>query len=354
MATKPREPIVRAFTLIELLVVVAIIALLVSILLPSLATAREQAKAAVCLSRLKNLITAEQLYQNEFQGYIPGSPLTTGYGLAVYDPKLGPKAGVWQPGMPINTFDYTVPLLRQMGQVFSTANKKRESYFFTTTIGPMQCPSNNQIAPNMNRSSDRQWDIQAISYLTMNTLMRGGKAAYDYWNGRPSPALMSGVGAKDMAMPGGGDIVRVPDGYFPKIDRIGRASIKVYLADGLRYAVNDFYLDYNPNQSDFGGFHSAEPPCDYRNGSKVNQDYTTGKKFAYRHGRGTVINAAMLDGHAEPLKAFWDLNDKTHATGPAVHPKYYYPSGSTVMNSSYLWIKGPPTPGGIANGTKLP
>ena len=219
----------------------------------------------------------------------------------------------------------------------------------------MLCPSNNQIAPNMNYPADRKWDIQAISYLTMNTLIRGGKSVYDYWSRNPSPALMKGVGANDMAMPGGGDIVRVPDDYFPKIDRVGRASIKVYLADGLRYAVSDTYIDYNPNPSDFGGFHSAEPPCDYQNKpDQLAVDYTKGRKFAYRHGRGTVINAAMLDGHAEPLKAIWDPKDKTHATGPAVHPKYYYPSGSTVVNSSYLWIKGPTTPGGIANGTKLP
>jgi prepilin-type N-terminal cleavage/methylation domain-containing protein len=41
------------FTLIEVLVVVAIIALLVAVLLPSLARAREQSRAAVCLSHLK-------------------------------------------------------------------------------------------------------------------------------------------------------------------------------------------------------------------------------------------------------------------------------------------------------------
>ncbi|MGB9626491.1 MAG: type II secretion system protein, partial [Phycisphaerae bacterium] len=47
-----------AFTLIELLVVVAIIALLVAILLPSLAAARDQANAAVCAGRMKECTRA--------------------------------------------------------------------------------------------------------------------------------------------------------------------------------------------------------------------------------------------------------------------------------------------------------
>lgn len=55
----------RAFTLIELLVVVAIIALLLAVLLPNLAAAREQGRRAKCLANLKNITSGAVLYAAE-------------------------------------------------------------------------------------------------------------------------------------------------------------------------------------------------------------------------------------------------------------------------------------------------
>jgi prepilin-type N-terminal cleavage/methylation domain-containing protein/prepilin-type processing-associated H-X9-DG protein len=61
----------RAFTLVELLVVIALIALLIAMLLPTLNKAKLAAQSSVCLSNLRQCAMGFQLYANDNRGTIP-------------------------------------------------------------------------------------------------------------------------------------------------------------------------------------------------------------------------------------------------------------------------------------------
>jgi prepilin-type N-terminal cleavage/methylation domain-containing protein/prepilin-type processing-associated H-X9-DG protein len=64
----------RGFTLIELLVVIAIVAILVALLLPGLASAKERSKGTACLSNLRQIGIAIRAYADDSSGNIPFGP----------------------------------------------------------------------------------------------------------------------------------------------------------------------------------------------------------------------------------------------------------------------------------------
>src|SRR6185436_18051575 len=80
-----------AFTLVELLVVIGIIAVLISVLLPALARARESANSLKCLNNLRQLGLAMVMYTGENRGSFP-RPAAAALSLPedwIYNPKEG-------------------------------------------------------------------------------------------------------------------------------------------------------------------------------------------------------------------------------------------------------------------------
>ncbi|OGV67138.1 MAG: hypothetical protein A3K19_10665 [Lentisphaerae bacterium RIFOXYB12_FULL_65_16] len=81
----------KRFTLIELLVVIAIIAILASLLLPALQTAKAKAKQSECASREKQLALATHMYCDEYDEQYPNWNRMVGE----EESNLAPAAAVW-------------------------------------------------------------------------------------------------------------------------------------------------------------------------------------------------------------------------------------------------------------------
>src|SRR3954471_13701133 len=94
---KPRSIRAAGFTLVELLVVIGIIALLISILMPALSRARQQANYVKCLSNLRQLGMASVSYQNEWKGWVNYN---------IYDPTFY-NSHYWSPGVRLEDTPWT-------------------------------------------------------------------------------------------------------------------------------------------------------------------------------------------------------------------------------------------------------
>ena len=115
----------KGFTLIELLVVISIIALLIAILLPALARAKELANRAVCSANVRSLVQSVIIYAQSNKGVFPTTPGNTAG--TFYNAPTG------VPGVSVNN---SGPSMMQMYYTSAAMGNPAGS---TAIACPMQC-----------------------------------------------------------------------------------------------------------------------------------------------------------------------------------------------------------------------
>lgn len=235
------------FTLVELLVVIGIIALLISILLPSLARARQSATALSCLSNLRQIGTALYMYADENKGFLPVNVDANNTWAVLLAPYLGGTTNPYDPNMPKV---YRCPSAQVMNQ------------------GAVHYSSNPIIMPDINSRSygTNIWFVKSYKLASIQPatevaiVFDGTQMLSQYRNGRAEGAAWQ---------IDGGWMWGYPYGTLYRT-----STMNVSGAIGLRNNVDDVHPT------------GAYPPAG---------------DIRYREKGDTAVNLLFADGHAETV-----------------------------------------------------
>jgi len=315
----------RGFTLVELLVVISIIALLISILLPALGSAREAGQKVVCAAHLRGLSQGVSMYALDNNDTIPG-PNTSGLAM-----RQGEPVELNRSSAPTQDWDWISP---SIGSSLSLPADRLQRYDAMCNTD-LRCPSNIEryalhwTGPEIPRVEAGGEHPYVFSYMTTPYI-------HSYGSGFDNTPM-------DVVKIPAGEGIDMPRGYAPMMQRIGQPSMKTLAFDGAMYwksSVNGFDYVTEAVSDGFGGFVQGNFVS---RGPMMADAFSSGETQMYavvntdRRGQGgelsrlqrfddhflrhgDAMNQSKFDGSVESVSGDAELMD----------PARYLPSGSRI------------------------
>ena len=290
-----------AFTLIELLAVIGVISMLLATVMPSLKSARSQARRVVCSANQLAIGQAAAAYGTDWNGWMCGSPGTSGSVMYRDDPRPAPSSEAFDTDA-VQIWDYAGPLAAKYMNMSLPTN--RAERFGELLKGVFACPSNRFQADPYPGPVGSFGPQAMVSYNTCRNFLMWPRTTVDR---DPSQPWGAEAPHPEASFDRIGGAALHPKGYAPQLGRLANPANKAYLADGNRYTDRQGRLTYDLEWDALAGgaFCNGGPTLLERNGFQfVLSAYHFGERlgeYGYRHDgggeRGMVVN--YFDGHAE-------------------------------------------------------
>ncbi len=256
------RPARSGFTLIELLTVIAIIALLAAIIFPVFAAVRGKARATTCQSNLRQIGTAAQMYEQDYDGIVPyGKDASDAYVPAIWSSK--PACAAQLKDMPFLHYDN--PVVATKGKDISLAQegvlnpytKNREIWRCAGDIGFDSLDNNDNCGgPCPLDARPSMYEAFGASYLT-RTELAFREVNVDSVKGITFDGKEVGTSQIQFLFDGNGSWHGSPISF----GRSGRRYIMLFLDGHAKNLTYDQYQEAWATMIESGSSTAASAPC---------------------------------------------------------------------------------------------